>query len=165
MKPYKGYTAKIEYDPQDMVLVGRVESIRDVVTFYATDVDALEREFHTSVDEYIAFCKERGDEPEKPFSGRILLRCPGELHKEIATAARAEKVSLNAWLVEAAKRRLNDAEERSVAAQIGATLLAGIHTAQSEHAPVRVQLTARPRTITPAIGNVRVASAEPRGLN
>ncbi|HEX5727563.1 MAG TPA: type II toxin-antitoxin system HicB family antitoxin [Longimicrobiaceae bacterium] len=95
---YKGYTARVEYDLEDGVFAGRVENIRDVVTFEATDVESLEREFRTSVDEYIAFCEEGGAEPEKPFSGRVLVRMPPALHKAAADAARAEGTSLNAWI-------------------------------------------------------------------
>lgn len=95
---YRGYTARVEYDPEDRVFAGRVENIRDVITFEATDVESLEREFRTSIDEYVAFCAERGAEPEKPFSGRVLVRMPPGLHKAAAGAARSAGLSLNAWI-------------------------------------------------------------------
>jgi len=63
-----GYTAKIEIDEYDGVLLGVIENIRDVVTFEATTVPELEKEFHASVNEYIAYCREHGQEPEKPCS-------------------------------------------------------------------------------------------------
>lgn len=110
MKAYRGYTARVEYDAEDQILVGRVENIRDVVTFYATDTASLEREFHASVDEYLAFCEERGEEPDRPYSGRILFRCAPEVHKAVAAAARREGVSVNAWLGDTVGRRLAQPE-------------------------------------------------------
>ena len=151
MKPYMGYTAKVDYDPDDGLLVGRVENIRDVVTFYANDTVTLEREFHESVDEYIAFCLERGAEPERPYSGRILFRCGGELHKAVAAAARAEGSSVNSWLLEAVRRRLAEESTSGVASPLAGTLLAGFPMVHSEQQSVRVHMAARPRMITPAI--------------
>ena len=107
MKPYRGYTARVEYDAEDQTLAGRVEHIRDVVSFHARNLDELESEFHTSVDEYIAFCAERGAEPEKPFSGRVLLRLDPEIHRAASLAANEDGTSLNAWLTGAVEQRLS----------------------------------------------------------
>ena len=63
---YKGYSARVLYDGEERVLRGRVAGIDDVVTFEATSIDELEREFHVSVDEYLAFCAEQGLEPNEP---------------------------------------------------------------------------------------------------
>jgi predicted HicB family RNase H-like nuclease len=63
---YKGYTAHVEVDEVDGALYGRVEGIRDLVTFVANNLGDLEREFRISVDEYLAFCAEDGVEPERP---------------------------------------------------------------------------------------------------
>ena len=63
---YKGYRARYAYDEDERVYQGRVEGIRDVVTFEAPTLDALEREFRVSVDTYLEFCSERGVTPETP---------------------------------------------------------------------------------------------------
>ena len=104
---YKGYSAHVEYDPEERVFAGRVEHIRDVVTFEASDVESLEREFHLSVDEYLEFCRERGAEPEKPYSGNYLVRMGPELHKSVASAAGRNGMSLNAWMVAAIEHALS----------------------------------------------------------
>jgi predicted HicB family RNase H-like nuclease len=65
---YRSYSARVIYDDDDRMLRGRVEGIRNVVTFVAESVDALEKEFHVSVDEYLDFCSEQGIAPEKPGS-------------------------------------------------------------------------------------------------
>ena len=68
---YKGYTAKVVYDGEEGVLRGRVEGIRDIVTFEAANADDVEREFRLSIDEYLAFCAEQGITPEQPGSERL----------------------------------------------------------------------------------------------
>jgi predicted HicB family RNase H-like nuclease len=67
---YRGYTARYELDAHDQVLHGRVDGIRDIVTFVATNVVELEHEFHVSVDEYLSYCAEKGLRPEKPQGER-----------------------------------------------------------------------------------------------
>lgn len=103
---YKGYTAAIEFDDEAGVFHGAVQHLRDVITFEGTSVDELRREFRASVEDYLEFCSRRGKEPERPYSGKILLRLSPELHRCAATAASREKVSLNAWLVSAVNEKL-----------------------------------------------------------
>jgi predicted HicB family RNase H-like nuclease len=65
---YKGYTARYAYDEEERVYHGRVDGIRDVVTFEAPTVDGLQREFQVSVDTYLEYCAERGRAPERPIT-------------------------------------------------------------------------------------------------
>lgn len=97
---YKGYVARVQFDESVGLLHGRVENISDVVTFEATSVDQLEREFHISVDEYLAVCAELGKEPERPYAGKILLRMDPQAHARVAAAAAAADMSVNAWATE-----------------------------------------------------------------
>jgi predicted HicB family RNase H-like nuclease len=66
MKLYKRYAGSIEFEDEDMVFYGRVLGIRDIVTFEADTVEELVKSFHSSVDDYLAFCKERGTKPLPP---------------------------------------------------------------------------------------------------
>jgi len=100
MMKYKGYKAAITYDYDGKVLHGEVVGTRDVIFFEADSVDQLEKEFHFSIDDYLAVCAERGKDPDKPFSGRVPLRIAPELHRAANEAARGEGKSLNAWLTE-----------------------------------------------------------------
>jgi predicted HicB family RNase H-like nuclease len=68
---YKGYSALFAYDDDEEVYYGQVDGIRDVVTFVAPTVAELEQEFRISVDEYLAFCAERGVAAERPNQERI----------------------------------------------------------------------------------------------
>src|SRR5882762_6364800 len=108
---YKGYTARVEFDQDARILFGEVEGLRDVVTFEASDVKDLEREFHASVDDYLAMCAERGEEPEKPYSGKFVVRVDPLLHREVAMAASRSGKSLNAFTSEALKRWLEQAQQ------------------------------------------------------
>jgi predicted HicB family RNase H-like nuclease len=101
MLNYKGYEAIVEYDDEAKILHGEVLHLNDVITFQADCVDEIESAFHDSVDDYLVFCAANDRDPEKPYSGKIALRLPPELHRQVITAARKHKESLNTYLVEA----------------------------------------------------------------
>ena len=103
---YKGYTATVEFDPDDRVFHGRVNDISDVVTFEGTSVDELEAAFHNSVEQYVAFCEEQGRTPQRPYSGRFLVRVPPALHRRVAEAAARAGESMNAWVQNAIELHL-----------------------------------------------------------
>ncbi len=71
---YKGYQGMVEYDEQAKVFTGEVINTRDVITFQGKSVQELEQAFRQSIDDYLAFCKSRNEDPEKPFSGNVMLR-------------------------------------------------------------------------------------------
>ena len=98
---YKGYTGLIEVDEEAGVLFGRVIGLRDVITFQGTTVAEAHKAFEESVDVYLDFCAGRGEAPEKPYSGRFLVRVKPELHRRLVVAAEVRGTSLNA-LVEVA---------------------------------------------------------------
>ncbi|PLZ87400.1 MULTISPECIES: type II toxin-antitoxin system HicB family antitoxin [Fischerella] len=95
---YKGYTASIEVDIEAGILFGRVLDIKDVVTFKAKTIDEARQEFENSVDDYLAFCEELGEEPDKPFSGKLPFRTTPEKHRKIFIAAKKSGTSINAWM-------------------------------------------------------------------
>lgn len=98
---YKGYEAKIEFDDEARLFHGEVINLRDVITFEGECVDGLEQAFHDSVDDYLAFCAERSEEPEKPFSGKLILRLTPELHRKVTYYARRKNISVNSAIAEA----------------------------------------------------------------
>lgn len=95
---YKGYTAQIEVDETAGILFGKVLDIKDIITFKGTTVAELEREFHNSVDDYLEWCLESGEEPDKPFSGKLPFRTTPENHRQIYLAAKKANKSINAWM-------------------------------------------------------------------
>jgi predicted HicB family RNase H-like nuclease len=112
MRPYKGFSGSLEYDEEDRVFHGRLVGIRDVITFEAASADDLVTAFHESVDDYIAFCEERGVAPRKPYSGKLALRTSPEVHALLDQAATSDGKSINQWvsdtLAHAARARLQD---------------------------------------------------------
>ena len=98
MLTYKGYKASVVYDDEADVLHGEVLGPRSVITFQATSIEQLKREFEFSVEDYLAFCAERGIEPDKPCSGKISLRVSPDVHSAAISAASLEGMSLNAWI-------------------------------------------------------------------
>jgi predicted HicB family RNase H-like nuclease len=92
---YKGYEAVVQYDEDAEIFHGEVINLRDVITFQGCSVMELKQAFADSVEDYLAFCKERGEEPEKPYSGQFVVRVDPPLHKALAAAAKRAGVSLN----------------------------------------------------------------------
>ncbi len=100
---HRGYTARVEYDERDDILVGRILGIRSIISFHAATVAELRAEFEKAVDEYLGDCKKEGVQPEKPASGKLLLRVPPEVHGRALVAAQAAGKSLNQWATEVLK--------------------------------------------------------------
>ena len=97
---YKDYTAKIEYSDEDGCFVGRLMGIRDIVSFHGDNVTKLRKAFKDAVDDYIQFCQEEGLTPQKPYSGRLMLRMSPTLHAKLAQEAEIKGQSLNNMLVD-----------------------------------------------------------------
>jgi predicted HicB family RNase H-like nuclease len=100
MMQHKGYIGKVEFDPDARLLHGEVIGIRDVVTFQGRSIDEVESAFRESVDDYLAFCKARGEEPDKPCSGQFIVRIDSDLHRKANALAQASGKSLNALVAE-----------------------------------------------------------------
>ncbi len=98
------YIARIDFDESAEAFHGRVININDVVNFYGASVEELEREFATSIQVYEEFCREKGIEPNKPFSGRFNVRLTADQHSKVSAAAALEGKSLNAWVAEVLER-------------------------------------------------------------
>lgn len=104
MMEYKGYVGRVEYDDEAGVFHGEVVNTRDVITFQGATVAGLRKAFRDSVEDYLAFCAARGEEPEKPFSGQFVTRISPDLHRRINRAAARAGRSLNAWVTEQLER-------------------------------------------------------------
>jgi predicted HicB family RNase H-like nuclease len=100
MLKYKGYHGKVEFDEDAGLFHGEIVDLRDVVTFQGKSVEELEQAFRDSIDDYLDFCRQRGEEPDKPFSGRLMLRLPTEVHRKIYVRAKKEGKSLNEYISE-----------------------------------------------------------------
>ncbi|MBI3160714.1 MAG: type II toxin-antitoxin system HicB family antitoxin [Chloroflexi bacterium] len=103
---YKNYIATVEFDDDAMIFHGEVINTSDVITFQGAAAEELRQAFVDSVEDYLAFCAARGEEPERPFSGRFVLRIDPALHRRLYVKARQSKKSLNALIAETLEKQV-----------------------------------------------------------
>lgn len=63
---YRGYLAEVENAELSPVHYGSIADIDDGVYFEAESASDIENAFREAVDDYIAFCAEKGKRPERP---------------------------------------------------------------------------------------------------
>jgi predicted HicB family RNase H-like nuclease len=95
MMKYKEYEAIVEFDETAEIFHGEVINIRDAIAFQGRSVEELKQAFADSVEDYLDFCRERGEEPDQPFSDKFMVRIDPTLHKKIVAQAKKEGQSLN----------------------------------------------------------------------
>jgi len=101
MIEYKGYIGQIEFDNKAKIFHGNVINTKDVITFQGKNADEIEKEFKLSIDDYLKWCKDDNIEPEKPYSGKFIVRVSPELHKKIALISNKNKLSINKFVEKA----------------------------------------------------------------
>ena len=107
MLEYKGYIGSIEYSEADEVLHGRLEFIRDLVTYEGADAKSLKAAFQEAVDDYLALCAEEGRKPDVPLKGSFNVRPGRDLHRRAMLFARRRGVNLNTVVSDALRRYLD----------------------------------------------------------
>lgn len=103
----QGYTARVDFDERDDIFVGRVLGVRDIISFHGETVEQLREEFELAIRDYLTDCEERGISPDRPSSGKLLLRMPPEVHGKALVAAQAAGKSLNQWATEILREAAN----------------------------------------------------------
>ena len=103
---YKNYIGRVEFDDEAGIFHGEVINLRDVITFQGESVAELRQAFVDSVEDYLAFCAERGEAPEKPFSGKFVVRIDPGLHRRLYECARQQNLSLNRFVQEVLEKEL-----------------------------------------------------------
>lgn len=105
---HDGYQARVEFDADDGIFVGRIAGIDDNVGFHADSVEGLIAAFEEALEDYLDACEKVGKVPEKSYSGNVFLRVDGLTHARAAKAAELAGKSLNEFgeeaLVAAAER-------------------------------------------------------------
>lgn len=110
MMTYKGYHGTVSYSDEDKVFIGKVDAIRDLVSYEGTDVQSLQAAFEEAVDDYLDLCAAQGREPAKPYKGSFNVRTGSELHRKLALLARKRHKNLNAVVVEALQQYVETVE-------------------------------------------------------
>lgn len=101
LRHYKGYTATLTVDVEAGLIHGRVQGLRDVVSFEVERPGEVLHAFREAVDDYLDFCQKLGRDPEKPYSGSFMVRMTPEEHRSLAKAAAEKGCSINAYVREA----------------------------------------------------------------
>lgn len=97
---YKGYVGTVEYSEEDACLFGRIAGISDIITYEGESVAEIRQAFEDAVDDYLEHCAVTGKEPNKPYSGKFVLRIDPGLHARLAVKAQASGKSLNQYAAE-----------------------------------------------------------------
>jgi predicted HicB family RNase H-like nuclease len=97
---HDGYLATLEIDEDAGVIHGRVVNARAVLTFEGETLAELRTAFADTIEDYREWCKERGAEPEKPYSGTLSLRIAPELHRRVAEQAAKVGESINQFIAQ-----------------------------------------------------------------
>lgn len=97
---YKGYYGQVTYDNEAEIFHGEVIGLKDVITFQGKSVQELNKSFKDSINDYLEWCKERGEKPEKTSSGKIHIRISSDLHAILTNEAAANGLSLNSYIIE-----------------------------------------------------------------
>ena len=104
---HKGYAARIEYSEEDGCFIGHIAGIRDVVGFHGESVKELRSAFKEAVDDYLETCEKLGREPQKAYSGKLMLRIPPDIHAAVAIAAETSGKSINQLVAEILDQSVN----------------------------------------------------------
>lgn len=107
MLEYKGYQGSVEFNDEDECFFGKLEFIRDLVTYEAETAKQLKAAFRDAVDDYLELCAAEGRAPDVPFKGSFNVRPGRDLHRRAALYARAHGVSLNTVVSDALRRFLD----------------------------------------------------------
>ena len=97
---YKKFTARIEFDSDDNIFFGRVLGVDDIIGFHGETVTELTADFHHAINHYLDVCKQRGENAQKTYSGKLTLRISPDIHADIAIAAAHTGKSINKWVTE-----------------------------------------------------------------
>ncbi len=109
MMQHNGYIGSVQYSDEDEVFHGKLEGIRDLVTYEGTDVVSLKEAFREAIQDYIQTCEKHQRTPDTPFKGSFNIRIGPDLHKRAAAFAIEHKKKLNAVVSAALESYLNTA--------------------------------------------------------
>lgn len=107
MMQYKGYYGSVHFDADDLIFHGKIEFVRALISYEATDAKGLKRAFEESINDYLALCKKEHIEPELPFKGSLNVRLGPDLHRRIAIAALLQHTSINSFIAKTLEQAMH----------------------------------------------------------
>lgn len=97
---HEGFIAEVSYEGGDELMHGTTINTRAVLHFAGKTIDEVKTAFAETIADYRDWCRERGVEPEKPYSGTLSLRIDPALHKRVAEKAAQAGESINQFIAE-----------------------------------------------------------------
>jgi len=82
--------------------------VSELTVLSGNHLKEIRQVFQDSVDDYLEFCAKRGENPEKPYSGKFVVRVEPELHKKVTIEAHKAGKSLNVWVNDALSKAVKD---------------------------------------------------------
>jgi predicted HicB family RNase H-like nuclease len=110
MVTYKGYVGRVDYDENARSFFGTVVNANVLISFCGKNVDEIEESFHDVVDTYLEDCQQSGEDPQKPFSGKIVVRLSPDIHRRVMIKAASRRESMNQFIGELLERETADLE-------------------------------------------------------
>ena len=104
---YKNYYGSVHFDEDELIFHGKIEFIRALVSYEATDGKGLKKAFLEAVDDYLDMCHKQGIKPEIPLKGSLNVRLGEELHRRIAIEAARHHISINKFITKTLDRAVN----------------------------------------------------------
>ena len=96
---YKGYKGSVEYSKDDNCLFGKVQGLsKELISYEGQTLDELRKDFEEGIESYLDYCKAEGIEPAKPYSGKLNLRMPSELHSRVAAFVASTGITINDFI-------------------------------------------------------------------
>jgi len=108
---YKGFYGSVNFSAADEVFYGKVEGVHDLVSFEGATVKELKQDFQKAVEDYILFCKKKGNPVQKSLMGSFNIRIKPDIHQRAAIVALQKNISLNHLVQQAIERELSLVEE------------------------------------------------------
>jgi predicted HicB family RNase H-like nuclease len=101
----------VEYSSEDDCLFGKVIGMaKDLIAYEGNTISELRSDFEAGIDSYLEACHADGIKPRKPFSGKLNLRMPSELHGRVAAFSMSAGITINDFINRAISRELELSE-------------------------------------------------------
>ena len=103
---YKEFMGSVNFSEEDGVFHGKIEGINALVTFEGNSVAGLKKAFREAVTDYIEFCRTKGINPQKSYSGVLNIRLTSEMHRKASMHAAKRGTTLNGFIKTAVENEL-----------------------------------------------------------
>ncbi|MFT3741228.1 MAG: type II toxin-antitoxin system HicB family antitoxin [Gammaproteobacteria bacterium] len=105
---YRGYFGSVHFDNEGLFFYGKIEFVRALISYEATDAKGIKKAFEEAVDDYLEMCERQHIKPEIPFKGSLNIRLGSDLHRKVAIAAELNHLTINKFIVQTLDRVISN---------------------------------------------------------